>query len=335
MRIAAAFDSSSNSHYRAQVPMQALAARGHAAYPFGPIPNDRPSWDLLHVYRIATPEHIAFALRLRGLGIAVVFDIDDHLVAFVRGDRTTRSLGGKRKIRQAYERTIEMARTAHLLTTPSATLADVYRDEGVEHVAVIENYVAPQPATASRRRHAGLVIGCVAGREHEVDFKRMGLREVLVALMERYPQVRVVTVGVDLKLKHPRYTNHLWIDIDRLIDHERGFDIGFAPLVDNAFNCSRSNVKLKEYAAAGLPWLASPVGPYRDMGPSQGGELVADDDWFDAFSRLIEDYRHRATLAAAARRWAAGQTLRVVGAAWEQAFRDASARARREAAAPA
>ena len=38
--------------------------------------------------------------------------------------------------------------------------------------------------------------------------------------------------------------------------HMEVFDIGLAVIADIRFNRTRSNVKLKEYAALGIPWLA-------------------------------------------------------------------------------
>lgn len=336
MKLAVVCDRTANSHYRAIVPLAALESRGHAVTWLDQAGLDAaavrtPPWDLLHVFRSAEPSDIALARRLRAAGVAVVWDIDDHLTAFVKGDPTTRKLGGKRKIRGAYERTVEMAGAASLMTTPSRVLADVYRGEGVEHVAVIENYVGAGELARPRRRHAGLVIGCVAGLEHTVDLKRLGIPRILAKLMDRHPQVRVVSIGVDLKLRSPRHVNHRIVPIDRLLDHLREFDIGIAPLIDNPFNRSRSNVKLKEYATAGVPWLASPVGPYAGMGEREGGELVPDDGWEAALTRLVEDPRRRAESAARARSWAKTQSIAHGGAQWESAFRAAILRARQSA----
>jgi len=56
-------------------------------------------------------------------------------------------------------------------------------------------------------------------------------------------------------------------------------------------NYARSDVKVKEYAARGVPWIASARGPYVDLGPDQGGLVVPGDDWvvaLDRFTRVGE-----------------------------------------------
>src|SRR5262249_49070464 len=111
------------------------------------------------------------------------------------------------------------------------------------------------------------------------------------------------------------------------------FDVGIAPLSDIAMNRARSNVKLKEYAAAGACWLASPVGPYVGHGDKQGGQLVADDGWHDALARLLDKPREGAKLTKRAGKWVAGETLSKNTRAWEARFEEAVARARDGAAA--
>lgn len=321
MRIAALHDDSANAHYRVQVPMLALSARGHTVEPFTDTGTRRPPWDVVHVHRIAYAPQLEMARRMREQGVAVVFDIDDDLDALARHVlRGFTARKRRRAHREAYEGSILLARVASLLTTPSDTIADVYRGHGVERVAVIENYVAPSARANGRTRHAGLVIGCVAAREHAEDFKRLRIGQTLLHVLERHEHVRVVTVGVDLQLRHPRYSYRIWVPVEQLVEHGRSFDIGFAPLVDNEFNRARSTVKLKEYAASGVPWLASPVGPYVGMGAREGGELVEDGAWGDAFLRLVDDFAHRRELAVNARRWAAEQSLAVAGQRWEAAY---------------
>ena len=86
-------------------------------------------------------------------------------------------------------------------------------------------------------------------------------------------------------------------------------------------------LKLKEYAAAGLAWLASPVGPYLGTGERQGGHLVPDGGWDDALGALIVDPRARRKLARRGAKWVSGESVDKHAREWEQALGDAAARA--------
>src|SRR5262249_21338985 len=133
--------------------------------------------------------------------------------------------------------------------------------------------------------------------------------------------------GIDIGLDSDRYRHMPWMDYERFLERLSEFDIGIAPLADTAFNRARSNVKLKEYAAAGLPWLASPIGPYREMGAKEGGRLVEDGRWYEELSRLIGEARARRKLAKRAARWGQSQTMSRNTHHWQQALTTAVQRA--------
>lgn len=336
LRLGVAPQRTANGHYRAIVPMRELERRGHAVHWPGH-PDFRglehgtgtPAWDAFHVQQMHDEEALDVMRRVRRAGIAVVWDTDDDLSAVTRGSEAWHRLGGRRNIRRHFKAAVEAARIAHLVTTTNEHLAQRYRDNGVEHVVAVENYLPAQDLGHPRRRHQGVVIGITAAGEHEPDLRRMRFGELLDRLLERHDGVRVVAIGADLRLRsRHRYQHVRSVEIDELVAAECEFDIALAPLRDTAFNRARSNVKLKEYAAAGAMWLASPVGPYAVMGEQQGGLLVADDAWLSVLEALVEDPDRRRALAARARRWAEGQTIRAGAARWQAVFREAVERAR-------
>jgi hypothetical protein len=334
MRLAVVASDNANGRYRAYLPLRELERRGHkVAWPGDPSfraleDHTRPTWDLLHIQRMHDDAALAAMRHVRASGVALTWDTDDDFSAVRRGSEAWHRLGGRRNIRRHFQATIEAARTAHVMTTTSEHLAHVYRGEGIEHVHVIENYLAPGDLVGRRRRHQGIVIGIVAAGEHEPDLRKLRFAATLERVLERRDGVRVVAIGADLRMQDHRYT---WVDsveCDQLTHAMSEFDIGLAPLLDTAFNRARSTVKLKEYAAAGAMWVASPIGPYVGMGEEQGGLLAADDAWEATLGALLDDDDRRRALAERARAWAAEQTIRAGGARWQAAFREAVERAR-------
>jgi hypothetical protein len=335
MRLAVATQPTANGRYRAILPLQELARRGHTVHwpgdpTFRALANGSGplAWDAFHMQQMHDEEALAAIERVRRAGVAVVWDTDDDISAVTRGSEAWHRLGGRRMIRRHFKQAVAAARGAHLVTTTNERLAQVYRGEGVEHVVAIENYLAPQDLGHQRKRHQGIVIGITAAGEHEPDLRKLRFAELLERLLERRDGVRVVAIGADLRMKSHRYTFVRPVEIEQLIPAESEFDVALAPLCDTRFNHARSNVKLKEYAAAGAMWLASPVGPYAGMGEEQGGLLVAEGDWLATLEALLDDPDRRRALAARARAWAEGQTIRAGAARWQAAFREAVERAR-------
>ncbi|HZV75441.1 MAG TPA: glycosyltransferase [Conexibacter sp.] len=334
MRLAVAAQQTANGHYRAVVPLRELARRGHRVHwpgdpSFHALRNGSapPTWDALHVQQMHDDEALDVIARVRRAGIAVVWDTDDDISAVTRGSEAWHRLGGRRNIRHHFKQAVAAARGAHLVTTTNEHLAQVYRDNGVEHVVAIENHLAPQDLGHRRKRHQGVVIGITAAGEHEPDLRKLRFAAMLDRLLERRDGVRVVAVGADLRLRSHRYTFVRPVPIEQLIPTESEFDIALAPLRDTGFNRARSNVKLKEYAAAGAMWLASPVGPYVGMGEEQGGLLVDDGDWLATLELLLDDADRRRALMERARAWAEGETISAGALRWQAAFRDAVERA--------
>lgn len=72
-----------------------------------------------------------------------------------------------------------------------------------------------------------------------------------------------------------------------------GFDLGLAPLVDNPFNRFKSELKIMDYSALGLPVLASDMPVYRPFGTRPGVTLVQSTAraWQNAIADLVQAIR--------------------------------------------
>jgi glycosyltransferase involved in cell wall biosynthesis len=250
-------------------------------------------------------------------GTRITYDNDDNLAAIPKESPNYKRAGGLAGVR-AHAQTVALARLAQVFTTTNDRLAEAYRRGGVERVEVIGNFLGPR-AYHPPRRHDGIVVGWFAGVEHYADAARLKVVDALQRLTAAHENVRVECIGTDLRLP-ASYSYSKGFPLLELPAHIAGFDIGIAPLADIPINWTRSDVKLKEYAACGVPWLASPIGPYLGHGEAQGGRLVSDDEWLEALERLVTRERERQQLASNASRWASAQTIEVVTDKWEEVF---------------
>jgi len=321
-----------NSRYRCLIPLRALAGLGHEiVWPDAPdAARALMHCDVVHMHRQHGPAIESLIAELRRDGVAVSYDNDDDLGAIHRDSPSYKQLGGLRGHRD-FAASARIARRAALLTTPSVILAERYRQAGAGHVEVIENYLPREFIAQRQRKHEGVVVGWIAGLEHAVDASRLNIGEILLRLLNDYRRLRIAVIGHDLKLGHERYFHLERTDFATLLHAAAGFDIGIAPLADTPFNAARSNIKLKEYAALRIPWLASPVAPYAKLGPEHGGQLVPDDQWEAALRELIEHPIRRARLGRRAHAWASTQTIELAAGQWEHAFHGAIERARSRA----
>ena len=79
--------------------------------------------------------------------------------------------------------------------------------------------------------------------------------------------------------------------------------IGLAPLPDNKFTQSRFCFKILQYAAAGLPVIASPIGANTEYVREGSNGFLAGDcsEWIDKISRLLSDSQLRKQMGQAGR----------------------------------
>ncbi len=322
-----------NGFYRGIGPMTALRqCRGHEVreVPINagdPPPNAVRDVDVLHIHRYAEDGAVGLARAAKARGAAVVWDNDDDMGSVPKGTPGYRRQGG-----MMWERRLtgmrKLFELADLVTAPSAHLASRLREYGARHAEVIENCVPDQFVMRTRPPRAGVTIGWIAGLEHQIDAERVPIREALQRLLDVRPEVRVVSIGLGLGLRGERYRHVDVVPLMELTRAAAAFDVGIAPLSEIAMNRARSNIKLKEYAAAGACWLASPIGPYVGLGEKQGGRLVPDDGWHDALARLLDKPRERAKLTKRAGKWVADETLSKNARTWEARFEEAIARSR-------
>lgn len=110
-----------------------------------------------------------------------------------------------------------------------------------------------------------------------------------------------------------------------------GFDVGLAPLRDDIFHRSKTDVKFREYAACGIAGVYSNVGAYaRCVEDEVTGLLVSDRPgaWFDAVSRLLEDVELRQAIQEQARQYARKHyDLQVVEEVWYSQLQEVMANA--------
>jgi glycosyltransferase involved in cell wall biosynthesis len=335
MKIGAVYTDVNNAYYRAVWPAAGLQARGHEVVHAKVTLDDRvdlraiEGCDVVHVYRARTPVLAKALARMRRQGTAVVYDNDDDHRLLPEGTADLRSYTGLNGHR-GYRNQLQVVRQADVLTTTSALLAERLRADFDGRVEQIENYLGPFQFATGKPDHEGILIGWVAASEHRADAENLRIVDVLRRVMERDPRVRVESVGLKLSLDPARYRHTDIVPFEELAPFLSRWDIGIAPLSDIPMSHARSNVKVKEYSAAGVPWVASARGPYVRLGRGCGGMLVDDDGWEDALADLAGSRLRRRLMRRQAMAWARTQRIEKHLDRWEDVMHlavDAAARA--------
>jgi len=152
-----------------------------------------------------------------------------------------------------------------------------------------------------------LIIGFFGSESHAEDLD--SLEYVLPLILTKKNVLLAVCSGRDLiihsVLKYCQipYNKFFFYDFDNVKEYPKyvkSFDIGIAPLINNIFNRCKTPLKLMEYGALGIPYIASKVAPYQRYhleSDGVGGFICNSNvEWIDALSKLIDDKQLRRSM---------------------------------------
>ena len=269
-----------------------------------------------------TPKQIELA---QSLGQRIIVDVDDYFEGLTPANKAwdvTHPEKNKRTNRDNYERVIA---AADLITVSTPFLFDIYNAK-YGNVALVRNGVNIRQFP-KRSQNVKPVIGWTGATSYRNNDLEQ-LREWLPEFLEEH----------DLMFHHaghsddaPAFSDVTGVDPNRvrttpilpIHDYPSGFqfDIGIVPLNDIPFNVAKSNIKGLEYAASGVPFVASDLPEYRLLHEDGIGQIARTaDDWVQQMTFLLDFQRRRKISAvirdATSQRW----SIEARAAEWRAVF---------------
>lgn len=249
-----------------------------------PVALDAGDAEVVVLHRPAHKALVDVIPVLQAEGRAVVVDIDDNLSAPHPDHQWARS---------GSVSSVELARAcamADLVTVSTPALAEVYGAHG--RVAVLRNCV-PEGMLRMGRESDGKTLGwggVVVTHPGDLPVTGGAVAEALDVAAWRFKVIGGADrVRAELGLyDEPASTGGLEVE-----DYQQQLgtlDVGIAPLGDTPFNWAKSGLKPLEYAARGVPFVASPTPEYRLL-VAQGAGLLASSpgEWFSGLRDLMRD----------------------------------------------
>lgn len=336
MKIFAGHDGGSGCmYYRIELPLRQLEKHGHEVkfQSAGDMDGNRTpvtlrdmeGYDVIIGQRFNTHRGLGTWRRARVPSSRLVYETDDDVFSVTPENWQAYHLFNRGDIQDAV---IHMAEVSDLITVTTEHLGQVIAENtGNENIAVLPNYV-PAWVTETQWEHSQRpTIGWQGGGSHGVDVGIIA--EPVRRFMKRFPGWDLRLGGTDFRptfrVPKERTRFNLWVPV--YLD-EPGFynsidwDIGLAPLSPKQFNESKSNIKVLEYAARGIPSIASDCGVYRSfIRHGENGFLVKrDHEWLKYLSILASDEGLRLKMGEQARQDAKRWTIEEHWQQWEMAY---------------
>lgn len=316
-----AVDHNGCGNYRIGMPMFALGLMGYDALAFSvlnvEIPSDLDIFVGQIVYSPDRTEVWRTLARSPGRHFGMIYEIDDDIWSLIPSNPSYQLYD-----QAACETAIQNIRMADAVTVTTDHLAEVVSKFN-PNVFVLPNCVDASMLRYERPQAEKFTVGWAGGSSHGDDFH--SAHKDLRTFFRRNPTVDTHLIGMnygaELGRRSTRYTG--WQS--NLMEYMRclDFDIGLAPLAYNAFNRSKSDLKYLEYAALGIPVVASDFGPYAEsVEHGVTGMLVRyPHEWSKYLNRLVKDDQFRAEIGSNARAWAATRSIQANAWRWDEVYR--------------
>jgi len=278
--------------------------------------------------------------QAHSMGKKIIYELDDYVNAISPtnpsydfwspfGPNYARCLKIMQKC-DAMQVTTERLKKEYALWNPRIDALGNYLDK---HLWDIPAWTATHWDNYYKRKNDGIIrIGWAGAASHYEDLQL--IEDVLTKICQKYKNVQLCLLGYHGESKKGPNLFQGIPPITSLCSYckhggqleklpgiellyypsklkECAFDIGIAPLIETGFNQCKSDIKIKEYAALGIPVIGTRMKPYSESIKEgyTGFLATTGKEWFDALELLIKDKSLRERLGRNNYRWYKENTI--------------------------
>jgi len=235
-------------------------------------------YDVIFVQRVSTWSAYYVIEKLKKLGKTIIYDIDDNLFDVPDFHPAKRKFGND--MREAASAIMLLSdkivvTTSNLKNVLVCNISDTLKDkiEIIPNSIDLKNF--ERKNKYPEKMEEPFRIFWSGSATHEYDFMMCIDALDKFLLNHKNDKISLLFMGyLPMCIREKAGKEH-WknrVEFVEFKDIETYFkmlrqvdaDIGIAPLVDCKFNEAKSNIKWQEYTMAGMPVLASDVGPYKE-----------------------------------------------------------------------
>jgi len=261
------------------------------------------------VQRLASVQNFEAMQMFKKMGMKIVYDLDDDMWAVPVYNPAFK------KMKAWLPGFNTCASHADLITVSTQHLKLAVKLELGKQcppVEVVENAIdfewfSPVRGPYRKDRDGRVVVGWAGTNTHEGDTKK--IFELMKELLRELPELEFEVAGIKLSDQWGEFGDRVrqrdFVPVAEFAANWASWqwDISLAPVEENAFNRSKSNIKALEAAALGIPCVMSDVGEYSKFVSGSWSlkeSVLAKSplDWKRKLTALIKDpvYRSRTGL---------------------------------------
>ena len=292
--------------------------------------------DVVIMQRASDPEAYELIDKAHAMNKKIVYEIDDLLYGV---NPQTNGWTGWNPISEQLGRALKIMGMCDAITVTTKRLANEYYLHN-KNVKVLPNYLdadlwnqpsnwTPQDWDAFYKKKFDDTIRILwaGASSHKLDLELIS--DIMTRICEKHPNVQFILFGFRPQDVFPRIPlrnvpcPHCGAEGQLVLENgvplleypsklkSLAADIGIAPIIENSFSQGKSDLKLKEYAACGIPMVASNIKPYSESLKHDvfGYLATTGKEWYDYLEILIQNAELRQQMGKAARRWYQDNTI--------------------------
>jgi hypothetical protein len=230
-------------------------------------------YDTVVVQRCCTMQQFDFLRTCIGIGIKIVYDLDDNVWEIPEYNPARNVL---HRLREGFVSCIRMVNVVSVSTKQLAQA--VVKHVGARNmrnavtgaeipIVVVENRMEERLFSPPAREQDQVIVGWAGSSSHIGD---LGLVEqAVLACSQEFPgttfEFRGCVLAEDSRIRTvPGYSHKVWMPVAEYAARmpQWGWSVALAPVTDIPFNASKSCIKMVEAGYCEIPCLASWVAPY-------------------------------------------------------------------------
>lgn len=297
--------------YRCYLPMQQLKKDTYESgmgmpgfneeHGFGILIPDNKAihgWDIVVLKLIMIDRVVEQVEKAKAMGQKIVVDLDDHMEGLAKSNLAHTMTSPEKNPRNNREHYFKIIENATALITSTPFLQEFYQKKHPDKpVYLVRNGIDPD-RWKMRNDHSNWLptfgwVGATPWRSGDLEILNPYFGKFIKDNHCRFHHSGSI-------LKAPSVTDQAGID-KKIFSHEpmkpimsypelfRKIDVGIVPLRDLDFNDAKSFIKGLEYAAAGVPFIASPSPEYKYLAEHGVGRIASTpDEWLQHAEELLD-----------------------------------------------
>jgi glycosyltransferase involved in cell wall biosynthesis len=282
----------------------------------------RPDCDVVVLQRPLSDVLASSIPLLQAQGVRVVVEVDDDFESISPANISWAAVHPRLSPRRNWRHLRAACAAADLVVVSTPALAARYGRHG--RVVVVPNLIPASYLDVYAEPHDEVFVGWSGSLDtHPTDLQECG-PGVTRALRSTGARFAVVGTGKGVQralgLDEPPVACG-WVPFADYPHRLAEIDAGIVPLQRSPFNEAKSWLKGLEMSAVGVPWVATPTGPYRQLHALGAGTLAEKPrDWERALRQLIESAEMRTHVAVCGQLAAEGLTIEAHADRWWDAW---------------